>query len=168
MKKYIGLSVILLSLLVLSVFGFSSTAENLGNGVVISKHELRGTLVSVVQMKGGKRVSAFPLNPLIIEGDRVDVLRRVGIFCGIVISDDYIIQLTKQHGELISIGNIVSSTESSDIFNIKMTDGVDTFNLKSKTNFNVGQRVDLYLNENKETIIVNHEEWMDTILSPDI
>jgi hypothetical protein len=49
-----------------------------------------------------------------------------------------------------------------------MTDGVDTFNLKSKTNFNVGQRVDLYLNENKETIIVNHEEWMDTILSPDI
>jgi hypothetical protein len=119
-------------------------------------------------MKGGKRVSAFPLNPLIIEGDRVDVLRRVGSFCGIVISDDYVIKTTKTHGELISIGNIVSSTESSDIFNIKMTDGVDTFNLKSKTNFNVGQRVDLYLNENKETIIVNHEEWMDTILSPDI
>ena len=166
--KYVVLSVIVLSLFGLVLFGFSSTSENLGSGIVLSKHEIKGNLVSVVQMKGGKRISAFPLNKMIIEGDKVDVFRRVGTFYSWIIADDYFIQPVKNYGEMISIGKIISSTKSNNTFNITITDGIDTFDLKSKSNFNVGQQVDLYLNENKETIIVNHEEWMDTILSTDI
>ena len=166
MIKYIIISLGILVLLF--IFGKSSNENNIGKGVVISQYNLRHTLISVVQMKGGNRVSALSTSPLIIEGDKVEVFRRVNSFFGIVIDDYHVIHPLKIEGELISIGNVISSTKFENTFDIKITDGLDTFSVKSNTNFDVGQKVDLYLNENKNTIILTHDEWMDTILTPHI
>ncbi len=160
-------SILIFGILVVTIiFLISTSNERIGEGVIISQRGLKSSVISVVQMEYGKRISTPHTNPLLIEGDEVDVFLCTTTLFGTMIDQYHIIHPIQKIGELVAYGKVIGSIKKDNLFLIQMTDGVDTFNVEDNRDFKINTNVRLYIDDNKHFILKERKEWMDTIFSP--